>query len=186
VMQRWRVVEWGILPWVIVSQTVPLIAFAPIIARMGTQIDRAGVAWPGWLSVAIIASYLAFFPIAVGALRGLNSPDPIHVDLLRSYGAGYGKTLLKLRVPASIPYLLPALRLGATSAVVGAVVGEVSIGLPGGLGRMIIQFAQSASSDPALPYGPIFGAVLVGLIAAGSVALLGRILKNYRRGEAVA
>lgn len=185
-MQRWRLVEWGILPWIIVSQTVPLIAFAPIIARMGTQIDKTGFPWPGWLSVAIIASYLAFFPIAVGALRGLGSPDAIHLDLLRSYGAGYGKTLLKLRVPASIPYLLPALRLGATSAVVGAVVAEVSIGMPGGLGRMIIQLAQSASSDPALPYGPIFGAVLVGLIAAGSVALLGAILKNYRRGEVVA
>lgn len=185
-MQRWRIVEWGVLPWVIVSQTVPLIAFAPIIARMGTQIDKAGFPWPGWLSVALIASYLAFFPIAVGALRGLASPDPIHVDLLRSYGAGYGKTLVKLRLPASVPYLLPALRLGATSAVVGAVVAEVSIGMPGGLGRMIIQLAQSASADPALPYGPIIGAVLVGLIAAGSVALLGVILRNYRRGEAVA
>ena len=185
-MQRWRIVEWGVLPWVIVSQTVPLIAFAPIIARMGTQIDKTGFPWPGWLSVALIASYLAFFPIAVGALRGLASPDPIHVDLLRSYGAGYGKTLVKLRLPASVPYLLPALRLGATSAVVGAIVAEVSIGMPGGLGRMIIQLAQSASADPALPYGPIIGAVLVGLIAAGSVALLGVILKNYRRGEAVA
>jgi len=185
-MQRWRIVEWGVLPWVIVSQTVPLIAFAPIIARMGTQIDKTGFPWPGWLSVALIASYLAFFPIAVGALRGLASPDPIHVDLLRSYGAGYGKTLVKLRLPASVLYLLPALRLGATSAVVGAIVAEVSIGMPGGLGRMIIQLAQSASADPALPYGPIIGAVLVGLIAAGSVALLGVILKNYRRGEAVA
>jgi NitT/TauT family transport system permease protein len=186
VMQRWRIIEWGILPWVIVSQTVPLIAFAPIIARMGSQIDRAGFPWPDWLSVAIISSYLAFFPIAVGALRGLGSPDAIHVDLLRSYGAGYGKTLRKLRLPASIPYLLPSLRLAASSAVVGAVVAEVSIGMPGGLGRMIIQFAQSASADPALPYGPVLGAVVVGLLAAGSVALLGVILGNYRRGEAVA
>ena len=185
-MQRWRIIEWGILPWVIVSQTVPLIAFAPIIARMGSQIDRSGFPWPDWLSVAIIASYLAFFPIAVGALRGLDSPDRIHVDLLRSYGAGYGKTLRKLRLPASIPYLLPSLRLAASSAVVGAVVAEVSIGMPGGLGRMMIQFAQSASADPALPYGPVLGAVIVGLLAAGSVALLGVILKNYRRGEAVA
>ncbi len=185
-MQRWRIVEWGILPWIIVSQTVPLIAFAPIVARMGTQIDKSGFPWPDWLSVAIIASYLAFFPIAVGALRGLGSPDAIHLDLFRSYGASYGKTLLKLRLPASIPYLLPALRLGAASAVVGAVVGEVSIGMPGGLGRMIIQLAQSASADPALPYGPIFGAILVGLIAAGSVVILGAVLRNYRRGEVVA
>jgi len=185
-MQRSRIVEWGVLPWVIVSQTVPLIAFAPIIARIGSQIDRGGFPWPGWLSVAVIASYLAFFPVAVGALRGLRSPDAIHVDLLRSYGAGYGQTLRKLRLPASVPYLLPALRLAAASAVVGAVVAEVSIGMPGGLGRMIIQFAQSASADPALPYGPVFGAVVVGLLAAGSVALLGLVLRNYRRGEAVA
>ncbi|WP_396667059.1 ABC transporter permease [Microbacterium sp. R86528] len=184
VMQRWRLAEWGLLPWIIVSQTVPLIAFAPLVASIGTQIDRGGFPWPQWLSIAVIASYLAFFPVAIGALRGLTSPDAIHVDLMRSYGAGYRATLTSLRLPASVPYLLPALRLAAANAVVGTVVAEVSIGMRGGLGRMLIQFAGQASSDPAIPWAPIFGAVLLGLIAAGSVALLGASLTPYRRGEA--
>ncbi|MBA8817649.1 NitT/TauT family transport system permease protein [Microbacterium halimionae] len=185
-MQRWRLAEWGLLPWIVVSQTVPLIAFAPLVSRIGSQIDRNVIPWPDWLSVAIIASYLAFFPVAVGALRGLSSPDAIHSDLMRSYGASYLQTLRQLRLPAAVPYLLPALRLAAANAVVGAVVAEVSIGMRGGLGRMLLQMAQSASADPALPWAPIFGAVVLGLVAAGSVALLGATLTKYRRGEATA
>jgi NitT/TauT family transport system permease protein len=184
VMQRWRLAEWGILPWVVVSQTVPLIAFAPVVNAIGTQISRGGAAWPQWLSVAIIASYLAFFPVAVGALRGLAAPDSIHLDLMRSYAAGYGSTLLRLRLPAAVPYLLPALRLAAANAVVGAVVAEVSIGMRGGIGRMLIQLAGQGSSDPSAPWGPTFGSIAMGLVAAGSIAILGLVLANYRRGEA--
>ena len=186
VMQRWRLAEWGLLPWIVVSQTVPLIAFAPIINSIGTQIDRGGTPWPQWLSVAVIASYLAFFPVAVGVLRGLEAPDRIHLDLMRTYAAGYWPTLLRLRLPAAVPHLLPALRLAAASAVVGAVVAEVSIGMRGGIGRMLIQLAGQGSSDPAAPWGPTFGSIALGLVAAGSVALIGLGLKNYRRGEATA
>ena len=186
VMQRWRLLEWGLLPWIVVSQIVPLIAFAPVVNAIGNQIDRGGGSWPQWLSVAVIASYLAFFPVAVGVLRGLGSPDRIHLDLMNSYAAGYWPTLLRLRLPAAVPYLLPALRLAAANAVLGAVVAEVSIGMRGGIGRMLIQLAGQASSDPAAPWGPTFGAIVLGLIAAGSVALLGLWLKNYRRGEATA
>jgi len=187
VMQRWRLAEWGLLPWIVVSQTVPLIAFAPLIASIGSQVDRAGtVPWPQWLSVAVIASYLAFFPVAVGVLRGLEAPDRIHLDLMRSYAAGYWATLFRLRLPAAVPHLLPALRLAAANAVVGAVVAEVSIGMRGGIGRMLIQLAGQGSSDPAAPWGPTFGSIALGLVAAGSVALVGIALKNYRRGEATA
>jgi NitT/TauT family transport system permease protein len=186
VMQRWRLAEWGLLPWIVVSQTVPLIAFAPVVNAIGNQIDRGGVDWPQWASVAVIASYLAFFPVAIGALRGLGSPDAIHVDLMRSYAAGYWTTLFRLRLPAAVPHLLPALRLAAANAVVGAVVAEVSIGMRGGIGRMILQLAGQGSSDPAAPWGPTFGAIALGLVAAGSVALLGVGLKTYRRGEATA
>lgn len=185
-MQRYRLLEWGLLPWVVVSQIVPLIAFAPVVNAIGNQIDRAGTPWPQWLSVAIIASYLAFFPVAIGVLKGLDAPDRIHVDLMRSYAAGYWPTLLRLRLPASVPFLLPALRLAAANAVLGAVVAEVSIGMRGGIGRMLIQLAGQASSDPAAPWGPTFGSIALGLIAAGSVAIIGLALKNYRRGEAVA
>ena len=186
VMQRWRLAEWGLLPWIVVSQTVPLIAFAPLLASIGTQIDRGGFPFPQWLSVAVIASYLAFFPVAVGVLRGLEAPDRIHLDLMSSYDAGYWSTLFRLRFPAAVPHLLPALRLAAAAAVLGAVVAEVSIGMRGGIGRMLIQLAGQGSSDPAAPWGPTFGAIALGLIAAGSVALLGLGLKNYRRGEAIA
>ena len=183
-MQRWRLLEWGLLPWVVISQTVPLIALAPVVNAIGNQIDRAGTPWPQWLSVAVIASYLAFFPVAVGALRGLQSPDAIHLDLMHSYGAKYWPTLVRLRLPAAVPHLLPALRLAAANAVLGVVVAEVSIGMRGGIGRMLIQLAGQGSSDPAAPWGPIFGSIVLGLIAAGSVALIGRGLKDYRRGEA--
>jgi NitT/TauT family transport system permease protein len=102
---------------------------------------------------------------------------------MRSYGAGWWQTLLRLRLPASVPYLLPALRLAGANAVVGTVVGEVSTGLPGGVGRMIIEFANFASSAPARPWAPLLGAVLLGLLTAGLVALIGTALHRFRRTE---
>ena len=188
VMQRWRLVEWGLLPWIVVSQIVPLIAFAPVVNAIGNQIDRGGAPWPQWLSVAVIASYLAFFPVAIGVLRGLARARPHprrpHAHLRRGLLADAS---LRLRLPAAVPYLLPALRLAAANAVLGAVVAEVSIGMRGGIGRMLIQLAGQASSDPAAPWGPTFGSIALGLIAAG----LGRAhrpagCRNYRRGEATA
>jgi NitT/TauT family transport system permease protein len=186
IMQRWRLAEWGLLPWIVLSQTVPLIAFAPIVRSWGSRIEIGSLEWQDWMSVALIASYLAFFPIAIGALRGLQSPDRIHTELMRTYAAGYWSTLTKLRFPASVPYLIPALRLGAANAVVGAVVAEVSTGLQGGIGRILIQYAGQASGDPAKAWGPIFGAIVLGLVAAGSVALLGVLFRNYRRVEVAA
>jgi NitT/TauT family transport system permease protein len=182
-MQRFRTAESALLPWVVLSQTVPLIALAPLIAGWGSQIRFGESRWQDWMSVAVIASYLAFFPVSVGALRGLESPEVAHVELMRSYAVGWFTTLVRLRLPASIPYLLPALRLAAANAVVGTVVAEVSIGLRGGVGRMMIEYASSASGDPGKPWAPIFGAVLIGLFTAGVVALLGLALKRYRRGE---
>lgn len=182
-MQRFRLAEHAVLPWVILSQTVPIIAFAPIVRSWGSRINAGPIDWQDWMSVALIASYLAFFPVAVGALRGLQSPTAIQVELLRTYSAGWWQTLLKLRLPAAVPYLLPALRLAAVAAVVGAVVAEVSTGMRGGIGRILIQYAGQASGDPAKAWGPIFGAVALGLVAAGAVALLGHLLKDYRRTE---
>jgi NitT/TauT family transport system permease protein len=182
-MQRFRIAESAVLPLVILSQTVPLIALAPLVKGWGSKLEFGAFEWENWMSVAVIASYLAFFPIAVGALRGLQSPDVIHTELMHSYAASRWRTLVHLRLPASVPYLLPALRLGAANAVVGTVVAEVSIGLPGGIGRMILEFANFASSDPAKPWAPIFGAIVLGLVAAGLVALLGLAFGRYRRAE---
>ncbi|TDE97229.1 ABC transporter permease subunit [Occultella glacieicola] len=182
-MQRLRTAESAVLPWVVLSQTVPLIALAPLVRNWGSRLSVGPISWENWMSVAVIASYLAFFPVAVGALRGLKSPDAIHADLLRSYAASWWQTLIRLRLPASVPYLLPALRLAAANAVIGTVVAEVSIGLRGGIGRMILEFAQSAAGDPPKSWAPIFGAIVLGLLAAGAVALLGLALRRYRRGE---
>lgn len=182
-MQRFRLAEQAVLPWVILSQTVPLIAIAPLVRRWGAQIHFGDFTWENWMSVAMIASYLAFFPVSVGALRGLASPDASHVDLMRCYSVGWWKTLWRLRLPASVGYLLPALRLAAASAVIGAVVAEVSIGLRGGIGRLIVEYAGAAGGDPGKPWAPIFGSVLVGLVAAGFVGLIGLFLRRFRRGE---
>ncbi|CAD5994736.1 ABC transporter permease [Agreia sp. COWG] len=183
VMQRFRTAESALLPWIVLSQTVPLIAIAPLVKRWGSQIEIGSFSWENWMSVALIASYLAFFPVSIGALRGLASPDANHVELMRTYAVGWWATLVRLRLPASVPYLLPALRLAAANAVIGTVVAEVSIGLRGGIGRMIVDYAAAAGGDPAKPWAPIFGAVVVGLLAAGVVALIGLTLRRYRRGE---
>ncbi len=183
IMQRWLIAESALLPWIVLSQTVPLIAFAPLVKSWGSRIEIGTFEWQDWMSVAVIASYLAFFPVAVGALRGLQAPDRLHLELLHTYSAGWWPTLVHLRLPAAVPFLLPALRLAAANAVVGAVVAEVSTGLQGGIGRLVIQYAGQASGDPAKAWAPIFGAIALGLIAAGSVALLGLLAKNYRRTE---
>jgi len=182
-MQRFKLAESAILPWIILSQTVPLIALAPLVRRWGAQIEFGAFTWENWMSVALIASYLAFFPVSIGALKGLGSPDANHVDLMRCYAVGWWKTLWRLRLPASVGYLLPALRLAAASAVIGSVVAEVSIGLRGGIGRLIVEYAGAAGSDPGKPWAPIFGSVLVGLVAAGFVGLISLFLRRFRRGE---
>ena len=178
-----RIAEWAVLPFVILSQTVPLIALAPLIRNWGSRLEFGDFSWESWMSVVVIASYLAFFPVAVGALRGLQSPETMHVELMRSYAAGWWVTLLKLRLPASVPFLIPALRLAAANAVVGTVVAEISVGFSGGIGRLILETAVAASSDPAKPWAPIFGAVVLGLVAAGFVALLAAFLTPFRRQE---
>ncbi|MEU4619764.1 ABC transporter permease subunit [Actinoplanes sp. NPDC023801] len=174
-MQRFRIVERGLLPYVILSQTVPLVALAPLIAGWG------GTLMPPWATVAVIAAYLAFFPVAVGMLRGLQSPGAAGTELMRSYAAGWWRTLVKLRFPSALPYLFPALRLAGAAAVVGAVVGEISTGTRGGIGRLIIEYSREATSDPAKVYTAMLGAALLGLLVAGAVSLLELPLMRHRR-----
>jgi NitT/TauT family transport system permease protein len=174
-MQQFRIVERGLLPYVILSQTVPLVALAPLVAGWG------GTVMPPWATVSMIASYLAFFPVAVGLLRGLQSPSAGGVELMRSYAAGWWRTLVKLRLPAALPYLFPALRLAGAAAVVGAVVGEISTGTRGGIGRLIIEYSREATTDPAKVYTAMLGAALLGLLVAGAVSLLELPLMRHRR-----
>ena len=185
-MQRFRLIERGLLPYVILSQTVPLVALAPLVAGWSGRLSFGPYAWQDWMTVAVIAAYLAFFPVAVGMLRGLESPQASGVELMRSYAAGWWRTLVKLRLPASLPYLFPALRLAGAAAVVGAVVGEISTGTRGGIGRLIIEYAREATSDPAKVYTAMLGAALLGLVVAGLVSLLELPLMRHRRRVEVA
>ena len=185
-MQRFRIVERGLLPYVILSQTVPLVALAPLVAGWSGALRFGPYAWQDWMTVAVIAAYLAFFPVAVGMLRGLQSPPAAGVELMHSYAAGWWRTLVKLRLPASLPYLFPALRLAGAAAVVGAVVGEISTGTRGGIGRLIIEYSREATSDPAKVYTAMLGAAILGLVVAGLVGLLDLPLIRHRRRVEVA
>lgn len=179
-MQRLRLVERALLPYVVLSQTVPLIALAPLVYGWGANVTILGVDWKPWMSVSIISAYLAFFPVAIGALRGLNAATAVQEELLASYAAPWWRTLVVLRLPACVPYLIPALRLAAAAAVVGAVVAEISTGLQGGIGRLIISYAQQATGDPAKVYPPIVGAAVMGLAAVAAVSLLDLALRRYQ------
>lgn len=179
-MQRFGLLERAALPYVVASQTVPLIAIAPLVAGWGGKIAIMGWSWQPWASVMVIASYLAFFPVAVGMLRGLNAPAKADVELFRTLAAGWWTTLVRLRLPASVPFLIPAARLAAAAAVVGAIVAEISTGTRGGIGRLIIEYQQSATGDPSRLYTAILGAAVLGLVAAGAVGLLDVGLRRYR------
>jgi NitT/TauT family transport system permease protein len=182
-MQRLRIVERALLPYVVLSQTVPLIALAPLVYGWSGNLSLFGLDWKPWMSVSVISAYLAFFPVAIGALRGLASPPPVQTELLACYAASWRQTLLRLRLPASIPYLIPALKLAAAASVVGAIVAEISIGLQGGIGRLIITYAQQATGDPARVYAPILGAAVMGLVAVGLISLLDVALRRYHVQE---
>ena len=171
-MQRFRLVERGLLPYVILSQTVPLVALAPLIAGWSGNLKFGTYPWQDWMTVAVIAAYLAFFPVAVGTLRGLNSPQAAQLGLMYSYAASWWQTLIRLRLPASVGHLVPALRLAAAASVIGTIVAEISTGTRGGIGRLIIEYAQSATGDPARPWTAIVGAAGLGLVVAGLVSLL--------------
>lgn len=179
-MQRFRLVERAALPYVVASQTVPLIAIAPLVAGWGGKIAILGWAWQPWTSVMVISAYLAFFPIAIGMLRGLSSPARADVELFHTLAADWWTTTVRLRLPAAVPHLIPAVRLAAAAAVVGAIVAEISTGTRGGIGRLIIEYAQSATSDPSRMYTAILGAAVLGLVAAAVVGLLDVGLRKYR------
>ncbi|MEV6096669.1 ABC transporter permease subunit [Nocardia sp. NPDC051981] len=180
-MQRFSWVERGLLPYVIVSQTVPLIALAPLVAGWGGKIVIAGRPWQPWMSIVVIASYLVFFPVAIGTLRGLQSPARASVELLHSCAAGWWATLIHLRLPAAVPHILPALRLGAAAAVIGCVVAEISTGTAGGIGRQIIVFSQQSTGNAARLYAAVIAAALLGVVLTGLVSLAEVLLRRYAR-----
>ena len=147
--------ERALVPYVVASQTVPIIAIAPMV-----------VIWlqAGWLSVAVISAYLTFFPVTIAGIRGLRSPDPRAVELMRSYAASPREVLLKVRLPAAAPYLFTALKVAATSSVVGAIIGELPSGIRDGLGGAILNFNQYYISGPEKLWAAIIVAALLGIV----------------------
>lgn len=176
IMQRFLFLERGLLPFVIASQTVPLIALAPLIVGIGNQISFGPIQWSTTYSVMFIAAYLAFFPLSIGALRGLQAPSATSLELMRSYAATNNNVLWKLRFPASIPYLVPALKVSAAAAVVGTVVAEISTGVRGGIGRLMVEYARETTSQPAKVYVAVFGAIMLGLVVAAAITAVDVLL----------
>ena len=182
-MSRYRIVQRGLLPYLVMSQTVPLIALAPLVVSWGGKLEIGSFIWPRWLSASILGTFLAFFPIAVGTLRGLASAPTAAVELMDSYAASWKQTLFKLRFPAAVPFMVPAFKLGASGAVVGVVVAEISTGLKGGIGRLIIEYAREATGDPAKVFTAVFGAAALGITMSGLVALSDVLLMRNRPKE---
>ena len=182
-MTRFKTMERGLLPYLVISQTVPLIALAPLVVSWGGKLEIFGFTWPRWLSASVLGAFLAFVPIAVGTLRRLKSAPAASLELMDSYAASWKQTLFKLRFPAAIPYMVPAFKLGASGAVIGVVVAEISTGLKGGVGRLIIEYARQATGDPAKVFTAVFGAAGLGLAMAGLVALADVLLMRNRPKE---
>lgn len=151
---HWPLMEQGLLPYVVASQTVPILAIAPmVVVWLGT----------GWASKAIIASYLTFFPVTINVLRGLRAVQPDALALMRSYAATPGQIFFKLRLPTSVPYLFTALRIAATASVVGAIIGELPVGSAAGLGVVIINAAQYYTFRPTNLWAALLVAALLGI-----------------------
>jgi NitT/TauT family transport system permease protein len=143
VLSHFNVLQRGLLPYIVASQTVPIIAIAPMVV-----VGLGSYDIPAWLRVAVIAAYLTFFPVTVNTLRGLQSVDPRALELMHSYAAGKWAILWKLRVPTALPYLFSAFKVAATASVVGAIIGEAPSSIPDGLGGAIINFNQYYTLKP--------------------------------------
>jgi NitT/TauT family transport system permease protein len=185
-MARFKKAEQGLLPYLVISQTVPLIALAPLVVAWGGKLEIGAFTWPRWLSASVLGAFLAFFPISVGTLRGLTSAPASAVELMSSYAASWRQTLWKLRFPAAVPYMVPAFKLGASGSVIGVVVAEISTGLKGGIGRLIIEYAREATADPAKVFTAVFGAAVLGLTMAALVAVADLLVMRNRPKEVAA
>jgi NitT/TauT family transport system permease protein len=158
-----KLAERAFMPYIVASQTIPILALAPLIAFAFGN---------GLVGIVIVASYLTFFPVTIAQLRGLLSPDPRAVELMRSCAASHWTIFWKLRMPASFPYLFAALKIAATASIVGAIVGE---GNPGGsqfgLGRAILNFNEQYASAPEKLWAAVFASALLGLTFFGAIRL---------------
>jgi NitT/TauT family transport system permease protein len=145
-LAHFRVLQRGFLPWVVASQTVPILVVAPmVVVWLNPKLPER---LQDWGAVAVIAAYLTFFPVTINTIRGLHSADRRALELMRSYAAGEWRVLWKLRVPAALPYIFAALKVSATASVVGAIIGELPSSIQDGLGGQIINYSQYYTTQP--------------------------------------
>ncbi|MTI16110.1 ABC transporter permease [Rhodobacteraceae bacterium RKSG542] len=159
-----RVLDKSLMPWVISSQTIPILAIAPMIIVV---LNAVGIS--GLLPKAFISTYLSFFPVTVGMVKGLRSPDTINMDLMKTYSANGNQVFWKLRLPSSVPYLFTSLKIAVAASLVGAIVGELPTGAVAGLGARLLAgsyYGQTIQIWSALVVAAVLAACLVAAIGS--------------------
>ncbi len=175
---RSRLLERAFMPYVVASQTIPIIAIAPMVVVWGGRADL-----PQWMAVAVISAYLTFFPVAINTLRGLRSPDPNAMELMRSYAAKPNDVLWKVQVPAALPYIFTALKVSATASIIGALIGELPAGFGEGLGRALLTFSSQFGARSEKLYATVIVTAIVGIIFVGTVILIEKRVIKQRTGD---
>lgn len=174
VLAHSRLLQRGFLPYIVGSQTIPILAIAPMVVVWVNP--KLPGPFQGWGAVAVIAAYLTFFPVTINTLRGLESADPRALELMRTYAASRWTVLWKLRVPSSLPYVFSALKLAATASIVGAIIGELPSGLQSGLGGAILNFNQYYSLEPQELWATNIVAAALGILFFSVVVLAEKIV----------
>jgi NitT/TauT family transport system permease protein len=170
---RWRTLDRSLLPWIIASQTIPILAIAPMIIVVLGNMGLTGL-----LPKAVISMYLCFFPVTIGMVKGLRSPDPLHLDLMRTYSATPRQVFWKLRCPASVGFLFASLKVAIAISLVGAIVGELPTGAQEGLGARLLSgsyYGQTVQIWSALFMAALLGAVMVAAVGAVELSTLRRM-----------
>jgi NitT/TauT family transport system permease protein len=176
VIARFLVLQRGLMPYIVASQTIPILALAPIVVVGLGSVSIAGWSPEAWQRVAVIAAYLTFFPVTVNTVRGLQSAEPAAVELMRSYAAGEWAIFWKLRVPSSLPYLFAAFRVSATACVVGAIIGELPSSIQEGLGGAILNFNQYYALTPTYLWATNLIAAALGISFFLAIVLAEKLL----------
>jgi NitT/TauT family transport system permease protein len=166
-----RLLQRGFLPYIVASQTIPILAIAPMVV-----VWLGGRGAPDWFSVSVISAYLTFFPVTINTLRGLTSADPRALELMRSYAASSFQIFWKLRFPTSLPFLFTAFKIAATASVVGAIIGELPASIQDGLGGAILNFNQYYATSPPSLWATNLIAALLGITFFLIVVLVERIV----------
>ena len=163
-----RVMDMGVMPWAIASQTIPILALAPMIIVILNSVGLSGL-----IPKAIISAYLSFFPVVVGMVSGFRSPEFMQQDLMRTYNATAWQVFWKLRVPASLPFLFTSLKIGIAASLVGAIVGELPTGAVAGLGARLL--AGSYYGQTTQIWAALFSAAILAALLVGTIGMLQRM-----------